>query len=77
MGDQPDDGGAVGRTLHRLFGRSWKTTVLGAVAVALAVIPMVPGIHPDLVDLAQKVGPVVLGGGVLLAKDYNASHTKP
>ena len=78
MSEQPaDDGGAVGRFFHKLFGRSWKTTVLGAVAIGLAVVPLVPGLPPDLVALAQKIGPVVLGGGVLIAKDFNASHTKP
>lgn len=76
-GGAHDDGGAVGRFLHKLFGRSWKTTLLGAVAVGLAVVPLVPGISPELVALAQKVGPIVLGGGVLLSKDFNASHTKP
>lgn len=69
--------GHVGAFLRRWLGRSWKTTLLGALAVGLAVVPMVPGLSPDLVSLAQKLGPILLGGGVMLSKDFNASHTKP
>lgn len=34
----PDNGGAIGRTLRWIFGRSWRTSVLGLIAFVSTII---------------------------------------
>ena len=75
-GDESDDGGAVGRFFHSLFGKSWKTTVTGGAALVFSVAPLVPGIPHSIVDFCRNAAPFVLGGGLLFAKDHNVSGGK-
>ncbi len=70
-----DDEGAIGRFLHRLLGKSWKTSITGIISVICAVIPLVPGVPPEWTHVAQLAGPIILGGGIMLAKDHNVSGT--
>jgi hypothetical protein len=76
MSEASDDGGAVGRFFHGLFGRSWKTTITGAVGLVLSVLALAPGLPPSVGEFARAAAPLVLGGGLMFAKDFNASHTK-
>lgn len=61
-----------------MISKSWKTTVLGALTllnVAINIITALLAGQP--VDLARMTPEITLGIGLLLAKDFNATHTAP
>ena len=43
-----DDGGAVGRFLSRVFGRSYRTTLAGLVTVVAQGVALAPGVDPSV-----------------------------
>ncbi len=73
-----DDGGALGRFLTGIFGRSYRTTIAGALATASAGIVAVGTAAPHLVPhqvllIASVLGPLLGGAGLLVAKDSRVS----
>jgi hypothetical protein len=77
MNDAPDptldDGGAVGRFLSRIFGRSYRTTIAGVVTVLAQGVALAPGMHPDVAHWAQVLAGLASGAGLLIAKDARVS----
>jgi hypothetical protein len=70
---QPD--GAIDAFMSRLFGRSWKTTCTGILAVVGTVVQLIPGIPPEVKHgVGIGVG-VLTGTGLIAAKDKNVSGT--
>jgi len=70
--------GLIDQHLSRIFGRSWRTSLLGLVAVACGLVPLIPGVPADVADTVGKVGAIVVGGGLLAAKDKSVSgQNKP
>ena len=79
MTDAPDpthdDGGAVGRFLSRVFGRSYRTTLAGYGTILLVGAANAPGVDPTVAHWVQ-VGATLLGGaGLIIAKDSRVSGT--
>lgn len=73
-----DDGGAVGRALTGLFGRSYRTTIAGIVATVsggiVAVGTAAPHLLPhQIVVIAGVLGPLIGGAGLIVAKDGRVS----
>lgn len=73
-----DDGGAIGRFLTGVFGRSYRTTIAGIVATASAAVVGVGAAAPQLVPhqivlLASVLGPLLGGAGLIAAKDARIS----
>lgn len=68
-----DSDGALDRAMRRIFGRSWRTSCLGVGSLLCALAPFVPGLPPALVAFAQQAQPLLLGGGLLVAKDGKVS----
>ncbi len=77
MTDAPDpthdDGGAVGRFLSRVFGRSYRTTLAGLVTVVAQGVALAPGVDPSVVHWAQVLAGMASGAGLLIAKDSRVS----
>jgi hypothetical protein len=77
MTDAPDpthdDGGAVGRFLSRVFGRSYRTTLAGLVATVAQGVALAPGVDPAVQHWAQVVAGFASGAGLLIAKDSRVS----
>lgn len=77
MTDAPDpildDGGAVGRFLARIFGRSYRTTIAGVVTVLAQGVALAPGMPPDVAHWAQVLAGLASGAGLLIAKDARVS----
>lgn len=77
MTDAPDptidDGGAVGRFLVRVFGRSYRTTLAGLVTVVAQGVALAPGVDPSVAHWAQVVAGFAGGAGLLIAKDGRVS----
>jgi len=76
----PADNGEINNWLGKMFGRSWKTSFSGLVAVGCSVITglsaALPGqIPPSLAAVAGIIGPMVGGVGLMMAKDHNISGT--
>ena len=68
-----DDGGAVGRLLSRLFGRSYRTTLAGLVTVVAQGVALAPGVDPSVAHWAQVLAGLASGAGLLIAKDSRVS----
>lgn len=68
-----DDGGAVGRFLARVFGRSYRTTLAGLVTVVAQGVALAPGVDPSVAHWAQVVAGFAGGAGLLIAKDHRVS----
>ncbi len=68
-----DDGGAVGRFLSRLFGRSYRTTLAGLVTVVAQGVALAPGVDPSVAHWAQVLAGLASGAGLLIAKDSRVS----
>ncbi len=68
-----DDGGLLGRGMTRLFGRSWKTGALGFLTFALGIAPLVPGLPSWVTQTSAALLPLVVGGGLMVAKDGTVS----
>ena len=54
--------------------RSWKTTLAGLAAVLAVVVKV---INAGFTVTGDDVAAFVAGIGLILAKDFDASHTKP
>lgn len=72
-----EDRGLVHRKLEQWFGRSWRTTLLGALTLLCGVIVTVPGMPPDLVEIAKYLLAPASGLGIMLAKDQRVSGVPP
>lgn len=73
-----DDGGAIGRVLTGIFGRSYRTTIAGIVATASAAVLGIGAAAPHMVPhqlmlIASVVGPLLGGAGLIVAKDARIS----
>jgi hypothetical protein len=73
-----DDGGAIGRALTGLFGRSYRTTIAGILATVSGGVAAVGVAAPQLlphqvVVLATVLGPLFGGAGLMAAKDSRIS----
>lgn len=76
--EKPDDGGVIGRALTRIFGRSYRTSIIGALSVTaggiVAVGTAVPDVLPlRLVAIAAALAPILGGAGLMIAKDSRVS----
>jgi hypothetical protein len=72
MTEQHDDG-AIGAFLARIFGRSYRTTLAGLVAMLAQGIALAPGVDPSMAHWAQVVAGFAGGAGLLIAKDSRIS----
>jgi hypothetical protein len=77
-GGAVDDGGAVGRALTHVFGRSYRTTIAGVCATIaggiVAVGTALPGFVPhQAVVIAAALAPIFGGAGLLVSKDARVS----
>ena len=75
-GDDDDDEGEVGNWFTKMFGKSWKTSAAGIIAIMCSIVQglqvALPGqLPPLLVAIAGVIGPLVGGVGLLAAKDHN------
>lgn len=68
-----DDDGHIGRFLSALFGRSYRTTLSGLVAVVAQGVALAPGVDPAVQHWAQVVAGFASGAGLLIAKDSRVS----
>jgi hypothetical protein len=73
---QPKADGALDEWMSKVFGRSWKTTLSGLIALACGVAPLIPGVPPVIGDICRIATPIVVGGGLALAKDKDVSGGK-
>lgn len=69
----PDGPGVIEKALVYVFGKSWKTALAGAVGIACAALPMIHGVPQQWIDIARVVGPLVMSGGLFVAKDHNVT----
>lgn len=67
-----DDGGAVGRFLSRLFGRSYRTSIAGIFATGCAIVSIAP-VDPEVSKFAERLAIVIAGSGLVIAKDSRVS----
>jgi hypothetical protein len=68
-----DDDGAIGAFLHRIFGRSYRTTIAGIVTVVAQGVALAPGVDPSVAHWAQVIAGLASGAGLLIAKDARVS----
>ena len=71
MADSPD--GLVESTLVRLFGRSYRTTIAGVVAVVAVIAAHTPGVPTWAVEALRELAALSAGAGLLIAKDARVS----
>lgn len=72
-----DEGkGLIERKLEHVFGRSWRTSCLGLLALASGVLPLIPGVPSWVVDAAHTTTTLAAGGGLMLAKDRNVTGSQ-
>lgn len=65
--------GLIETQLVRFFGRSYRTTLAGIVALLATVAPFVPGIPSSVVDVLHAIAGAAMGAGLLIAKDSRVS----
>lgn len=75
MTPEDDDNGLVEDVLVRIFGRSYRTTLMGLVTLLCGVAIVVPGVPHVVVDICKVVLPIATGSGLLIAKDSRVSGT--
>jgi hypothetical protein len=59
--------------LTRIFGRSWRTTLLGIAGVFCGVVPLVPAFPESWQEIAKGLAPILTSAGLMLAKDGRVS----
>lgn len=58
--------------------KSWKTTLFGVLTLLNVIINSVTAYQAGQpLDVARMMPEITLGLGLLLAKDFNATHTAP
>lgn len=72
--EAPD--GVLDEWMGKILGRSWKTSLLGLLALGCGVAPLIPGLPPVLLEVCRVVLPVATGGGLLAAKDKGVTGGK-
>lgn len=69
--EHPD--GKIDEVMSGIFGRSWRTTAFGvlgaAVGLAAVVVPQIPGAPGWIAEALRVAAPIVVGGGLVVAKD--------
>ena len=73
MSTQPD--GAIDGFLTKIFGRSWKTSLSGALTFACGVAVALPGVPQPIKDGCAVALPLLTGAGLIVAKDKGVSGT--
>ena len=68
-----DELGAIGAFMTKTFGRSWRTSLSGLIAVGAGVLASFPGVSAQVAHIAQIVATIAAGGGLLAAKDSKVS----
>jgi len=71
VADSPD--GALESWLVGVFGRSYRTTIAGLIALLATVLPFVDGVPQGVVDALHAVAGLAAGAGLLIAKDARVS----
>lgn len=71
MATAPD--GLLPSLLGHIFGRSWRTQLAGFVALVCGVLPLIPGIPPQVAEVCRVLAPLAIGGGFIVAKDAKVS----
>jgi hypothetical protein len=69
----PTDDGLIDRALTAVFGRSYRTTLAGWAGLACAVVQLLPFVPHPVQDAAKALGPLILGSGLIVAKDNRVS----
>jgi hypothetical protein len=72
MSDSPEPDGQIAIFLARWFGRSYRTTLSGGVAIVCTVASMMPALAGHAA-LLQQVATLAGGAGLLIAKDSRVS----
>jgi len=72
MSDQPEPDGHIAVFLARWFGRSYRTTLSGGVAIICTVASMLPALAGHA-HILQSVATLAGGAGLLIAKDARVS----
>jgi hypothetical protein len=57
----------------RVFGRSYRTTIAGLIALLATVLPFVDGVPKGVIDAMHAVAGLAAGAGLLIAKDSRVS----
>jgi len=69
----PEGDGLIETTLVRLFGRSYRTTLAGIVAVVAVVAAHTPGVPAWAIAALKELATLAAGAGLLIAKDSRVS----
>lgn len=69
----PGPDGLLDRSMTWLFGRSWRTGAIGVLGIAASIVPMIPGLPPDVHAIAITIAPMIPNIGLMLAKDSRVS----
>lgn len=77
----PPPDGLVDERMTRLLGRSWRTSLSGALSIICGAIAAVgyssPGlIDPRIVGIAIALAPLIGGAGLMFAKDARVSSAQ-
>ncbi len=68
---EPD--GALDAFMARIFGRSWRTSCAGLLALLVGIVAVIPGLPPQVTETAKALDVLLIGGGLMLAKDSRIS----
>lgn len=72
MSDSPEPDGMLAVFLARWFGRSYRTSIAGGLAIICTVASMLPALK-DHHDVLMGVALMLGGGGLMTAKDSRVS----
>ncbi len=67
------EGGLLETNLVRLFGRSYRTTIAGIIAVVAVVAAHTPGVPTWAIEALKELAALSAGAGLLIAKDSRVS----
>ena len=70
MSEEPD--GLLATFLARWFGRSYRTSIAGGLAILCTLASLLPALKPYH-EVLSSVALVLGGGGLLIAKDARVS----
>ena len=72
MSEAPEPDGLLATFLARWFGRSYRTSIAGGLAILCTLASLLPALKPYH-DVLSSVALVLGGGGLLIAKDSRVS----